>query len=583
MSAEQLLYGDLALELETQQWVVSNLIPHVSLRFKQLFPKVDKASTGPFHVSAGLDGSADIEWFTSRYPLRVTDKNKRVLRKRSRQFRAHHAELGRISTPEWVPTERAGLKPGQVFFSYQKAALDFIERTRQCLIIDDIGIGKTYEGLGIATLPGTLPMAVVCSTHLQKQWHKKSGEFIDLEVHSIKGTRPYSLPPADIYLFKYSQLAGWVDVLCKPNWLKSIAFDEVHHLRTGDESAKGRAARKVCETVIHTGGVVAGLSATLTWNYGVESFVICDILKPGCLGTRSDFIREWCGGDAKGRVIDPHALGSYLQEVGLVLRRTKEDVGQTSQAQRSEMFWVEPDSDGLEESERLAEQLAQTALTGGFSESGQAARHLDMRLRQMTGIAKVRAGASIAKVFLENKTPIIIFAWHREVYRILEEELAEYKPAFYTGAETPSQKNKSAERFLDGDTDALVMSLGSGEGLDGLQERCRNVIFLELSWSPSQILQCIGRVDRDDPQFPVYPHFVVSNYGSDPAMLDILGLKDEQGHGIINPGKERETKQLDSERFKKLATKFLESRGIEPNMRLPITPELKPGDQLNFL
>ncbi|WP_155985654.1 hypothetical protein [Paenibacillus gorillae] len=35
--------------------------------------------------------------------------------------------------------------------------------------------------------------------------------FTSLRVHKIKGTRPYELPPADVYLYKYSQLLGWID------------------------------------------------------------------------------------------------------------------------------------------------------------------------------------------------------------------------------------------------------------------------------------------------------------------------------------------------------------------------------------
>ncbi|MBE0508592.1 MAG: hypothetical protein IBX50_18055 [Marinospirillum sp.] len=106
------------------------------------------------------------------------------------------------------------------------------------------------------------------------------------------------------------------------------------------------------------------------------------------------------------------------------------------------------------------------------------------------------------------------------------------------------------------------MSLRSGAGVDGLQHVCSTVVFGELDFTPGVHLQCIGRVDRDDQPDPVYVFYALVNYGSDPVILDVLGLKDDQAHGIQNPGKRKSDRQTDGDRIKKMATAWLHSRGI---------------------
>ena len=55
----------------------------------------------------------------------------------------------------------------------------------------------------------------------------------------------------------------------------------------------------------------------------------------------------------------------------------------------------------VEEADKLAESLAITTLTGSFIEAGSAAREFDMRMRQMTGIAKAVQVAAYARMFVE--------------------------------------------------------------------------------------------------------------------------------------------------------------------------------------
>ncbi|MBO1897744.1 DEAD/DEAH box helicase [Shewanella sp. BF02_Schw] len=559
---QQKTFGN--LKLVNSAWTLIDIEPHVVIRLKQLFPRIPKSSSKLFTLNDTLETASDLLWFTQRYPLSISDTDLRYLKKQEKQFNKEQAQANSILMPTYTPNNRAGLLDGQSFRNYQLTGLDLIEAVKRTLIIDDVGLGKTYLGLGIGLLPNTLPIVFVVEPHLQDQWAEKASEFINLSVYKPKGNTPYLLPKADIYIFKYSQLSPWVDVLAA-GWVKAIVYDEVQQLRRGTESNRGMAALGINQVV----PVVVGLTATLIYNYGIEAFNISNMIRPGVLGSKEEFLREWCSSgygqsNDKGIVTDPDSLGSYLKEAKMMLRRTKADVGQVAMQLEPHIEWVSPNMRKVADMEVLAEQLAVKTLSGSYMERGQAAREFDLKMREMTGIAKAHSVAAYVRMFIESGTPLILFGWHRAVYEIWEKELSDLNPLLYTGSESQVQKERNKKAFIAGESDLLIMSLRSGAGTDGIQHRCSTVIFGEEDWSPQVMTQCIGRVDRDGQLEPVFVFHAVTNYGCDPEILALLGVKSSQARGIQDPGSKLVGKQTDADRIKKLAHSYLKSRGVTP-------------------
>src|SRR3546814_16971306 len=109
-------------------------------------------------------------------------------------------------------------------------------------------------------------MAVIVDPNLMKQWERKAREFTHYRVHSVKKTSPYTLPDADLYIFSYTQLFGWLEVFATGRF-KYAAFDENTELRNGTEMAsrgtqKVTGARVLCATWRAGGGRRLGPNAT---------------------------------------------------------------------------------------------------------------------------------------------------------------------------------------------------------------------------------------------------------------------------------------------------------------------------------
>ena len=193
---------------------------------------------------------------------------------------------------------------------------------------------------------------------------------------------------------------------------------------------------------------------------------------------------------------------------------------------------------------------------------------LDWRMRRMTGVAKAMHVAAFTRLLIESGEKVVLFGWHHEVYdlwkRTFEDEhLGNLKPAFYTGREnTPAKKDEQQRRFIDGETDLIIISLRAGAGLDGLQHVCWISVTGEFDWSPGIHEQNETRVFRDGQQNPVSSYYVHTNWGSDPVVMDTLNLKTEQSEGVRNMTTDvAKLSGIDPDHVRKLAEGYLKRRG----------------------
>lgn len=537
------------------QIYVNEAQPHICIKLKALFKKIAVGQSQPFKFKNTPENCNDLLWFMERYPLEMSSKDTAAFKRQKKVHKNTMNALEAILLPDYKPAT-AILNEGKAARNYQLTGRDIFLSRKRLLNGDDIGLGKTLTAILACLDTKLLPAAVVVQTHMPKQWKEAIEEFTSLRVHIIKKTQPYNLPDADIYLFKYSQLAGWSNFY-ETGFFNTSIFDEAQELRHNGTGKYNGAV-----SLSNNTEYVQGLTATPIYNFGDEIYNVLNVINPGCLGSFDEFSREWCG---YGRVVtNPQALGTYLRENFLMLRRTRKEVGRELPPINKIVHMVGYDEDEVKKSEEIAHQLAIKVTSGSFMERGKAAMELDILVRKATGVSKAREVANFVRILLENNEPIVLAAWHRDVYDILLSELADFKPVMYTGTESPAQKESAKQAFISGDTNLFIISLRSGIGLDGLQHRSNMIVLAELDWSPKVHDQLIGRLDRDGQQEQVTAIYLVSEYGSDPLIIDLLGLKSSQSHNILNPLTAIEQQHADDSRLKLLAQKFLKKSDLVP-------------------
>lgn len=546
--------------------------PHVMVRAKRVFARsVQHLST--LIVKDTAEVCRDLDWLMLRFPLVLSKGTRARIRARVREHVRHGERVHEILLAEGSSREFELALPLR---DYQKVAAELAYHTRGILLADDMGVGKSASAIGLIVMPGATPALVATPAGIIPwQWQKEINRFAPgLKTHVIKKGTPYELGGLrrgpgggaestypDVIISTYYRLRGWRDHLAGK--FRTVVADEIQKLINPD-SEISRAFDHIAEGATYR----AGLSGTPINNLGAEMYPVIEHLAPGRLGEKDEFLREWCGSvDSRGRasLTDPGAFGTYLRSEGLMLRRTRKDVGRELPGLTKVIHDVEWDEAKLKEIERPAAELARLILSTEKLDKDrmEAEWKFDMLLRQATGVAKAIAVADFVKLAVENGERVLLFGWHRSVYDLWEERLKDYKPAWFTGSESESAKRQSHEAFVGGKTDVLIMSLRAGAGIDGLQKVCRTVVFGELDWSPAAHEQCEGRIDRDGQPEPVVAYYLIADSGSDPVVADVLGVKRQQLEGLRDPDGQRGLARLDKggAHVKRLAEEFLRRQG----------------------
>ncbi|MEA9392158.1 DEAD/DEAH box helicase [Acerihabitans sp. TG2] len=540
---------------EQNQWFIQ-CEPNVRNRMRRVFPQVTQYASDTITISDNIENCRDLLWFMERYPMDIEDID--YLKQRAND----HVFLGKSILA--ILDNNCSLRDfelAQPARNYQKTGSEMLLTVKGLLLADDVGLGKTLTSFLAMCLPENLPALFVTLPNLPRQMEAQLAKFLpNHRPHIIKKGTPYPLakpgePMPDVIFCSYSKLRGWAEIL--KHFIRYVVFDEIQELRTGEESQKYHAARHVASGA----DLRLGLSATPIYNMGAEFFNVLDVLRPGCLGSRDEFQREWCTGEKK--IKDPKAFGAYLRSEGLMLRRTRAEVNRELPPVEPIVLPVESDATILDQITGSAVELAKIILSANEAFRGQkmrATEEFNVMMRQATGIAKAVYVAEFVSLLVESGESVVLYGWHREVYNIWLERLAKHKPVMYTGSESPARKEQAKQSFLNEESEVIIISLRAGAGLDGLQyhPRCRTAVFGELDWSPGVHEQCIGRLARDGQDKSIAAYFTVADSGSDPVIADILGIKRSQIQGVRDPNSNLfEKLETDSGGIKRLAENYL--------------------------
>lgn len=521
----------------------------VITRVKRLFPRASKYRSGVITLEHTAEVARDLEWILQRWPLEMDDATRRLVTHEADRHRQTEQVVRDILSGDRPHLARDSfLEPARQARDYQLVAADLMLETGRLLLCDDLGLGKSMAGLLVLRDPEALPALIVCPTHLPRQWADEVAKtFPLLRTHIARKGTPYDLTThrelrghePDVLIMGYGKLRGWGDHLA--GQVRTVIFDEAQELRRA-ASDKYIAAAQVADRARYR----VGLTATPVYNYGGEIHNVLHVIAPDVLGSREEFGREWCHGrwDDKCSVADPAALGLYLRDQGVMLRRTRREVGRELPEVVRVPHSIESDSDVFDSLAAdvgdLAEMIVMRAATR--QELWRAAGDFDWKMRHATGVAKAPYVAEFVRMLLETDERVVLFGWHHDVYAIWREKLREARPVFYTGSESPTQKDAARDAFVAGDSRVLIMSLRSGAGLDGLQDAAHVAVF--------------GGQDE-----PVVAYFLVSDHGADPVMADVLNLKRQQSEPLRDPDAPLFTEAPDtSDRVRRLAEDVLRHR-----------------------
>ena len=555
-------YGNLAYANGTWELTAP---PHVMTKVKRIFPRLKQGVTGTVKIAHTMEVARDLEWMLQRYPLALDDAARGHLAGEATKHRATQAQIESILSGHYLRPEGRRV-PALTPRDYQWKAADVVLTTGHLLLIDQLGLGKTISALAVLSNPEALPALIIMPTHLPDQWAREIRRARpDLHVHNIKSGKLYDLGTPlfgfpDVILINYAKLGrGWGHAL--EGKVNCVIVEEAHELRNaGKPTPTDKYAQ--ASIVAHAAKYRLALTGTPVFNYGGDVFNILQVIAPDSLGTEEEFVREWnCHYAGAGKhlsVKDPQALRAHLIDSGLMLHRTRADVGQELPDCQSVEWPISTDHNLLNRLAGDVYSMADRVLNGSREDRFTVSGQLDSALRLATGLAKAPFVAEFVRFLLDSEEKLVLTGHHHECYDVWRKLLGDFKPVFFTGEQTAKQKADAVHAFTEGDSRLFVIANRSGSGLDGLQRVCSVIVHGEFDWSPAVHKQLTGRLHREGQPSKVLAYYPTSDGGTDPLMIERLEVKRQQADPIQNPGGEAfVSTEAEENHIKELARRIL--------------------------
>lgn len=428
-----------------------------------------------------------------------------------------------------------GLRPYQVDF------LKFASmRNGRVALGDGMGTGKTLQSLAWIAYSRSLPALIVVNAPTKLQWEKEYRKWLSkvpglpCRVQVLNGTRPRTLDRSSSYIINWDILTYWQDTFASTGF-ECLIGDEAQAIGN-PESKRALAFRHLAavipECIVMSGTparsrpaqfwtMVSCVDATMFPNYKAFLWRYTNV-KDTPWGIQFDGARN---------VKELHA-----RLVGVMLRRTKDDVMKDLPPKTLEVVPLEADAAQLAEYNSEEEQI-------GNLEGIEAREHL-ANLTRTAYAVKEKALLQWVDCFMESDEKLLLFAWHRDVVDALVDRLKEYSPARIYGGVTLQQRETEKSRFIsDPRCRVMVCNIQSGgTGIDGFQQVCCNVAFAEFASTSTDMEQAEDRLHRGGQERPVTVYYLIAQGTIDEDMAEAL---DEKKRVLASVLDGKEAKDLD--------------------------------------
>jgi SWI/SNF-related matrix-associated actin-dependent regulator 1 of chromatin subfamily A len=448
---------------------------------------------------------------------------------------------------------------GASLFAFQREAVYKMVRARRALNAASMGLGKTIQALAALLclrVPNGKPDLVICPGGLRANWVSEVEAWcgdVGLEVQVIdKGGAKHREASLRALLFgpglrivSYDTAATLFKAL-RPGargrpYFNTVICDESHNLK----EVKSKRFEMLCGAVRGARNVFL-LSGTPAPNRPNELYTQYSLLRPEVFRIRSAFTKRYCAGhfDYFKRYDDRGA--SCIEELAfvtsmLVIRMRREDHLEALPAVTRRKVCITPTARPA----RFLKLMRDfRGLLGKSEEDPSAQRRLVALASNMfreTALVKAPPVANFVTDYVAsnpgaNKT--VFFCVHRVMLDAVEAVLPEGSFIVISGKTPLAARPALIERFLrDGACTYALLTLGAcSTGINLVP--APSMIFLELHWTPSELLQAEARINRIGGASKLDYTYLLCSQSLDDMVFKKMLRKNSLVRDVIDGGKD---------------------------------------------
>jgi hypothetical protein len=403
---------------------------------------------------------------------------------------------------------------------FQHEGAHFLAARSKAAIYDYMGLGKTPQAIrALEFLPphDRQRILIIAPLATSRGWERELQKWAPNTLRDLEILRRRDKIPnrSGIFFIPWTDLAVRLPELLTFGRFDVVILDEVHRAKGGTAVKMAKAAMgawaKVDGQWVREPGIVD--HASRCWQLTgtpmpngrpIELLPLLTMLgavgSAGAKMTRKAYEERFCkqrnpftpSGFDLNAVRNISELAQLLDSSGCILRRSPEDVrGELPELQRC-IVPLEGISDCASEE---AESFVSRGELPPFEELA--------KYRSAMGEAKAEVAIEWLKSHTEDNggAPLVVFCHHKSVGLQIARALTGLgwgAVEFGSGDDTPELRQAKVDRFAEPEGPrAFVATMAAcGTGMNGMQRRTAECVFVESAWEPATLDQAEGRVRR---------------------------------------------------------------------------------------
>lgn len=410
-------------------------------------------------------------------------------------------------------------------FEYQKQGIEFLVSKHGGMLLDEQGLGKTIQALKACEKVDPQVLVIVCPAIMRGTWSHHVSNLIPNSIQTIINSYEWYVK-LDNYKSLIKSIKG-----------KQVAVivDESHYIKTPTSKRT-----KTVQHLLSLDNIVFKvlLTGTPVTRDVDDLYTQLKVFYPNFCRSVFEYrkkymrcIHSYFGDVYKGfkNEYSRQEIIKYLKSCSL--RRTKKSAGLNLPSIVRQSVYIDINKKIAKESLSILDYATKVINgTQDYAEYktnlAEEASHI-ASIRKALGVAKVPQVLQYVEHLLQSDVKkLVLFGVHVDVvnliYESLKEKYKEIKTHRIIGATTSTQREKIIKEFQELETPQILVANMIACGVGVTLTKSHTVVFAELDFTPSNIMQAEARVHRITQEHIVNSIFMIANESLDAKILDLI-------------------------------------------------------------
>ncbi len=420
-------------------------------------------------------------------------------------------------------------------FNYQKQGIEFLVSKHGGMLLDEQGLGKTIQALNAVNEMAPVVwkqgkacvLVVVCPAIMQGTWRHHIENILDNRIASIVHSYEWYV--------KLENYNGLMKLIHNNANSVCVIVDESHYIKTPTSKRTKTVQHLLSLDNIIFKVLLTGTPVTRDVD---DLYMQLKVFYPNFCRSIFEYRKKYMNcihsyfGDVYKGFKNEYSRQEIIKYLKLCsLRRTKKSAGLNLPSIVRQPVYIDINKKIAKESLSILDYA--TKVINGVddytlykTDLAEEASHI-ASIRKALGVAKVPQVLQYVEHLLQSGiTKLVLFGVHVDVvnliYESLKEKYKEIKTHRIIGATTSTQREKIIKEFQELETPQILVANMIACGVGVTLTKSHTVVFAELDFTPSNIMQAEARVHRITQEHIVNSIFMIANESLDAKILDLI-------------------------------------------------------------